>query len=80
MATEINLKGELQQLILEQHNLKRSHVANGKLPGFPTASKMLEMVCNLIAFMTEQSSKQFIYRLGTMNLPTLLASMLAPAL
>lgn len=35
---------ELQQLIVSLHNERRSKVANGTLPTFPSAANMLEMV------------------------------------
>lgn len=46
-ATQITMSAGLKQTILNQHNLRRSQVANGKLAGFPAASNMLEMVWKL---------------------------------
>lgn len=43
-ATEIKFDTTLQQIVLDRHNLKRSQVATGNLPKFPTASNMLTMV------------------------------------
>lgn len=44
-ATQVDLTGPLQQLIVDRHNARRWQVANGGvLAGFPTAAKMQEMV------------------------------------
>lgn len=43
-ATEIAIDEPLRKLILHHHNLCRSQVANGMLPGFPSAANMPEMV------------------------------------
>lgn len=43
-ATQIPFDSALRQTILQQHNSQRMQVATGNLPGFPSASNMLEMV------------------------------------
>lgn len=42
---EVTMTTELQQLIVSLHNERRSKVAVGSLPSFPSATDMLEMVC-----------------------------------
>lgn len=43
-AKEVPIKNSLKKVIVYMHNLYRSNLALGKLPGFKSASKMLQMV------------------------------------
>lgn len=43
-STEVQIDKDLQTLIVDVHNELRSQLANGDVPGMPTASKMIEMV------------------------------------
>lgn len=52
-ASEIKLDEQLQKVIVDLHNSRRSQVATGKLSGFPTASNMLEMVLPQMHFNNE---------------------------
>lgn len=43
-AQQIKLTPELQSMLVKEHNNRRSEVATGSLPGFPSAANMFEMV------------------------------------